>query len=211
MSPLKDNQGTVRYFIGARVDVTALVEDGKTMESFYQLLASDRPITPAADILESRPRLRALRDFGNLLNDEEKGSMRGREIIRIDSRPSTPTSRHSQSFAQRRFVGIEERISQNGLHSRYLGQVPGVYQNVSPDYLYKHKSLTSQVRPRPSLSFATHNLHFSITACPWSLSVQARGPHWRPRAHPRFAHGSTRPRHWRHSQSLLVDSSRHTL
>jgi hypothetical protein len=173
MSPLKDNQGTVRYFIGARVDVTALVEDGKTMESFYQLLASDHLMTPAADILESRPKMRALRDFGNLLNDEERGSMRGREIIRIDSRPSTPTSRHSQSFAQRRFVGIEERISQNGLHSRYLGQVPGVYQNVSPKYSYKCGSLTSQVRSRPSLSFASHNLYFSVTARPWSLSVQA--------------------------------------
>ena len=138
ISPLKDNQGTVRYLIGARVDVTSLVEDGKTLESFYQLLAIDRPVTPAPDILENRPRLRALRDFGILLNDEERGTLRGREVIRIDSRPSTPTSRHSQSFTQRRFVGIEERISQNGLHSRYLGQLPGVYQNVSPNCFYKY-------------------------------------------------------------------------
>jgi len=140
VSPLKDNKGTVRYFIGARVDVTALVEDGKTMESFYQLLASDRPETPAMDPLETRPKLKALRDFGELLNDEERGFMRGREVIRVvDSRPSTPTRRLSQSFTQRRFVGIEERISQNGLHSRYLGQLPGVYQN----YVL--------VRPYPSL------------------------------------------------------------
>ncbi|KAF3000126.1 hypothetical protein E8E13_004629 [Curvularia kusanoi] len=122
VAPLKDNKGAVRYFVGARIDVTNLVEGGKTMDSFHQLLADDRPVTPAVDPLENRPTLKALRDFGDLLNEEEKGSMRDVDMLRIDSRPS-----------------IEERISQDGLRSRYLGQVPGVYQN----YVL--------VRPYPSL------------------------------------------------------------
>ncbi|KAF2632052.1 hypothetical protein BU25DRAFT_417810 [Macroventuria anomochaeta] len=47
--------------------------------------------------------------------------------MRIDSRPNTPRIPHS--LTQRRFVGIEECISQDGLRSHYSGQVPGVYQN----------------------------------------------------------------------------------
>jgi hypothetical protein len=66
VSPLKDNKGAVRYFIGARIDVTQLLEDGKTIDSFHQILAEDRSTTPTADPLENRPTLRALRDFGDL-------------------------------------------------------------------------------------------------------------------------------------------------
>lgn len=172
VAPLKDNKGAVRYFVGARIDVTNLVEGGKTMDSFHQLLASDRPVTPAADPLENRPTLKALRDFGDLLNEEEKGSMRDIDMLRIDSRPCTPTQRQPQSPTQRRFVGIEERISQDGLRSRYLGQVPGVYQNVCLPCLCSCEILTGKVRSRSSLSLASNHLHVSVTARPWSLSVK---------------------------------------
>ncbi|KAF9695765.1 hypothetical protein EKO04_005961 [Ascochyta lentis] len=137
VSPLKDNQGSVCYFISARVDVTRLIEGGKTIDSFHQLLSGDRTATPTTDPLENRPTLKSLRDFGDLLNDEEKRSLKDGEAMRTDSQPSTPRS--SQSPTARRFVGIEERMSQEALRSRYGGQVPGVYQN----YLL--------VRPYPSL------------------------------------------------------------
>lgn len=128
VSPLKDNKGVLRYFIGARVDITQLIEGGKTLDTFHQLLAGNRPVTPTKDQLENRPTLRALRDFGDLLSDEEVESMREGDKIRMESRPSTPKSSHSPT--RRRFVGIEERISQDSFCSRYYGQVPGVYQNV---------------------------------------------------------------------------------
>ncbi|KAH6615201.1 PAS domain-containing protein [Boeremia exigua] len=136
-APLKDNKGVLRYFIGARIDVTQLVEGGKTIDSFHQLLTGDRPETPIADPLENRPTLKALREFRDMLNDEEKGSIRESDSLRTDSRPSSPWP--PQSPTQRRFVGIEERISQEGLRSRFAGQVPGVYRN----YML--------VRPYPSL------------------------------------------------------------
>lgn len=125
LSPLKDNKGAVRYFIGARIDVTQLVEGGKTIDSFHQLLTGKRPVTPVADPLENRPTLKSLRELGDLLNDEERVSLRDSDTLRADSRPSTP-----HSPVQRRFVGIEERISQDGLRSHDSGRVPGVYQNV---------------------------------------------------------------------------------
>lgn len=144
VSPLKDNKGAVRYFLGARIDVTQLVEGGKTMDSFHQLLTGTRSVTPAVDPLENRPTLKALQDFGDLLNDEEKESMRESDTVRVDSRPSTPRLPHSPT--QRRFVGIEERISQDGLRSHYSGQVRGVYQNVHSLPLATH------IADRPSTS-----------------------------------------------------------
>ncbi|KAJ4343121.1 hypothetical protein N0V95_006736 [Ascochyta clinopodiicola] len=137
ISPLKDNKGAVRYLIGARIDVTRLIEGGKTIDSFQQLLAGDSHVALSADPLENRPTLRSLRDFGKLLNDEERMLIKDSEAMRADSRPSTPKSTHSPTT--RRFVGIEERISQERLRSQYSGQSPGVYQN----YIL--------VRPYPSL------------------------------------------------------------
>jgi hypothetical protein len=41
-SPLYDDKGAVRYFISAQVDVTGLVEEGRGVESFRQLLQKDQ-------------------------------------------------------------------------------------------------------------------------------------------------------------------------
>lgn len=170
VSPLKDNKGKVRYFLGARIDVTQLVEGGKTIDSFYQLLAQWRPVTPVVDPLESKPTLKALRKFGDLLTDEEKGSIRGADVLRIDSRPSTP--RQPQSPTQRRFVGIEEHMSQNGLRSHHPGQTPGVYQNVRHNHLQrctnaKHASTSSSGHiPRSASSSLRPRCAFPVFANP---------------------------------------------
>lgn len=204
VSPLKDNRGAVRYFIGARIDVTQLIEGGKTIDSFHQLLAADRPVTPIVDPLENRPTLKALRDLADLLNDEEKGSMRDSDSMRIDSRPSTPRLPHSPT--QRRLVGIEERISQDGLLSYYSGQIPGVYQNVRPPDPHYVAQLTAPVHPRSPLSLAPHHLHLTLPPHSRALSIQTRRPHWGSRACEGLARRSTRPRHWGHSKNLLANT-----
>lgn len=177
VSPLKDNKGAIRYVIGARVDVTHLIEGGKTLDSFHQLLAGDRPVTPM-DPLENRPTLRALRDFAGLLNDEEVESMRDGDRIRIESRPSTPKSSHSPT--RRRFVGIEERISQDGFYSRYPRQISGVYQNVC-HILHGHFTpLTLPVYSRPSSPISPHSVHVPLPSHPRSLPIETWRSHWRP-------------------------------
>src|SRR4051812_9624169 len=40
-SPLYDDKGVIRYFIGAQIDVTGLVIDGLGIESFRALLHND--------------------------------------------------------------------------------------------------------------------------------------------------------------------------
>jgi hypothetical protein len=210
VSPLKDNKGGVRYFIGARIDVTQLVDGGKTMDSFHQLLTGNRPVTPVADPLENRPTLRALRDFGDLLNEEEKGSMRDIEMMRIDSRPSTPTARVPNSPLQRRFLGIEERISQDGLRAQYAGQIPGVYQNVRISFP-PTAQLTNPVHPRAPLSLPAHHLHLTLPPHPRTLPIQTRGPYRRPRARTRLTNRSARARNWRHRKSLLANPRQPTI
>lgn len=174
------------------------------MDSFHQLLTGNRPVTPVVDPLENRPILKALRDFGDLLNDEEKGSMRDSEIMRIDSRPSTPTARVPNSPLQRRFLGIEERISQDGLRSQYAGQIPGVYQNVLSSPLAT-APLIDSVHSRAPLSVPPHHLHLTLPAHPRTLPIQARGPHRWPRARTRLTNRSSCARNRCNRKDLLAN------
>jgi hypothetical protein len=158
--------------------VTQLLDGGKIIDTFHQLLAQDRPLSPTTDLLENRPTLRALRDFGDLLNDEEIESMRDSERVRVNSRPTTPRlANHSPTT--RRFVGIEERISQEGLRSTYFGQVPGVYQNVRHPTTNTWILLMCSVHPRAPLPLSSHHLHFALAPYSWTLPIQARRPYRR--------------------------------
>ena len=42
-APLYDNRGAVRYFIGAQIDVSGLIEDGRGLDSFAHYLTENRP------------------------------------------------------------------------------------------------------------------------------------------------------------------------
>jgi len=53
-APLYDDKGIVRYFIGAQVDVTGLIEDGRGIESFRTLLVQEEEKSLADDKSEER-------------------------------------------------------------------------------------------------------------------------------------------------------------
>ncbi|ESZ98384.1 non-specific serine/threonine protein kinase [Sclerotinia borealis F-4128] len=61
IAPLHDDKGTVRYFIGAQIDVSGLVEEGRGIESFQALLRKNQEasqISPNGDTTSTRgPRL----------------------------------------------------------------------------------------------------------------------------------------------------------
>lgn len=109
IAPLYDNKGVVRYFLGCQIDVTALVEGGRGLESFAQLLAQDR----SSSRCDERSRRGSL---GLTLDDEETGSIRARS-------------------RGRKILGMEESAAERALWSDTnlgpSGRLPGVYQNVS--------------------------------------------------------------------------------
>ncbi|MCJ1292213.1 hypothetical protein MMC34_003763 [Xylographa carneopallida] len=161
IAPLYDNRGQVRYFIGAQVDVTGLVEDGKGIDSFERLLAEDRAKREAEADLdrksnrsdEAKKPIEALGELGELLSWEE--------TMEIQARSRSASLRDSSSFTSssanlmregvnirngnRRVLGNEndpeavEKAAWGLSGSGLSGKLPGVYQN----YLL--------VRPYPSL------------------------------------------------------------
>jgi hypothetical protein len=143
MAPLMDHHGETRYFIGAQIDISHLIEGGKSLESFKQLLDQDQEaVQQTLRKLESpnpihhKPSLRLLRELSDLLNDEEIEvvSHRERRHSLTDSSTSTahdPT--RTSSAAQRRYVGMGEPTDDTIPPAIFgaSGKLPGVYQNVS--------------------------------------------------------------------------------
>lgn len=134
MAPLMDSLGHVRYFIGAQIDISQLLEGGNGLESFKQLLEQDQEAIQKAenpDPIEHKPSLKLLRELGDLLNDEEIEVVRHREGRRnsLDSNASTPTR---TAFPNRRLLGMDEPDCPVWPPSAFgpSGRLPGVYQNV---------------------------------------------------------------------------------
>ncbi|KAL9129819.1 MAG: hypothetical protein Q9175_007189, partial [Cornicularia normoerica] len=74
-APLYDNRGSVRYFIGAQIDVSGLIEEGRGLDSFAQYLADSRPnrnrdSDQSNDGISQR-HLKILSEFGQMLSLDE--------------------------------------------------------------------------------------------------------------------------------------------
>ncbi|KXT04450.1 hypothetical protein AC578_3572 [Pseudocercospora eumusae] len=153
LAPLYDNKGEVRYFLGAQIDVSSLIERGRGLESFAQLLAQGRPGKRAAGYgvykESGRDPKVVLGDLGQLLSEEEAEIITNRTWNRNTPVPSSmgsirsSTSKvsHARPKSARVILGVDttprDLWPSPNLGSN--GRLPGVYQN----YLL--------VRPYPSL------------------------------------------------------------
>jgi hypothetical protein len=160
IAPLYDNRGVVRYFIGAQVDVTRLVEEGRGIDSFERLLAEDRaaegkdePNERAGQEKEvPKKPLEALGELGEMLSWEETLEIQQRsrttslrDDVSVHSVSLNPSSKKNIATRPggRRVLGTETEETEQkvgwGLSNGLSGRLPGLYTN----YLL--------VRPHPSL------------------------------------------------------------
>lgn len=128
IAPLYDNRGTVRYFIGCQIDVSALIEGGRGLESFERLLQQDRTDSRYGEF-ETKSPPRALAELSQLLSSEES------EIVRNNAAPPTPgRATPVRAVGGRKYLGMDDPMERNMWPNPQYGpsgRLPGVYQNVS--------------------------------------------------------------------------------
>ena len=162
IAPLFDNRGHVRYFIGAQVDVTGLVEDGRGIESFEGLLADDRA---KADVEEATDRkskdmdtpkrpIEVLGELGEMLSSEETMEIQSRSrsaSLRDDISDNSGARNSGGAGGRRDLISMRaggRRVLGDDADPEALdkaawglsgtgmsGKLPGVYQNVC--YLFR--------------------------------------------------------------------------
>lgn len=161
IAPLYDNKGDVRYFLGCQIDISPLIEGGKGLDTFSQLLKQDRSESQYHDPRAGRDPVHILAELGQMLNEPEADFARGR-LQRSGSQrsgqgsgsgASTPRSSQNRRPQPRRFLSMDDhhqkdssRPGSSGGSKLWpdaslgrSGRLPGVYKN----YLL--------VRPYPSL------------------------------------------------------------
>lgn len=151
-APLYDNRGTIRYFIGAQVDVSGLIEEGRGLDSFARCL-EDRALHRQRDsdrAQESplKKSLRILNEFGQMLSLDESSSFQphSRSSSMHSKDNASATNRSARGTTGRRELGAkyprrvlgnddkEEEDEQSPWTFASIGpsgKLPGVYQNVS--------------------------------------------------------------------------------
>ena len=147
-APLYDNRGSVRYFIGAQIDVSGLIDDGRGLDSFAQYLADRRSNrnrdSDQSDVTITQKPLKTLSEFGQMLSLDESSVFQHHS--RASSMQDNASSisyrgnhnRQEQGLRRtRRVLGNDDdddegkekntwALSSTGLS----GKLPGVYQNV---------------------------------------------------------------------------------
>jgi PAS domain S-box-containing protein len=215
IAPLYDNKGAVRYFLGCQIDVSSLIEDGRGLESFANLLARDRSESRFGDSLKKDPK-HMLGEFGAVLNDEEANIVKNRTRSFSEGLTTRPGTAMSGSVrAPRRRLGMDDAVSDRHLWPHPSlgpsGRLPGVYQNVS---CATHSTTSPQpqtnpllktVPPRPPLPLPPHNFHLPGPANPWSSPNKIPRTNRRPGARARRPSRRSRARHRRHGENHLAE------
>ena len=158
-APLYDNRGNVRYIIGAQVDISGLIEDGRGLDSFERTLNDRSSYNKNRDSLENgdgtyKKSLRKLNEFGQMLSLDEslvlnRSSSRASSLndgVRSEVDSVRALSRRDREYGPRqarRMLGNEEEEQPEGWalsSAGPSGKLPGLYQNVSSQLLAKWHS-----------------------------------------------------------------------
>ncbi|KAI4164069.1 MAG: hypothetical protein LQ342_002305 [Letrouitia transgressa] len=155
IAPLYDNRGKVRYFLGAQVEISGLIEDGRGLDSFERLLTENkRNRRSDYSDAKSRKSVKALDELGQMLNVDESSVFQSQGHSRASSvrdgdygGQSARDRREYSSRRPRRVLGNDDLEAELAKDEEAMkmtslgpsGKLPGVYQN----YLL--------VRPHPSL------------------------------------------------------------
>lgn len=144
-APLYDNRGSVRYFIGAQIDVSGLIDEGRGLDSFERLLSESKQKrnrdSEQSDDSFSPKYLRTLNEFSEMLSLDES-SLFQKQHSRASSMQDNVSSvyrgtpnRPERMRQPRRVLGNDEdgeKKDEWALSSvDPSGKLPGVYQNVS--------------------------------------------------------------------------------
>ncbi|KAB8262511.1 hypothetical protein BDV32DRAFT_120236 [Aspergillus pseudonomiae] len=146
-APLCDSQGTVRYFIGAQIDVSGLAMEGAQMDSLCALLDRQRNMEAGADVEEDatiKEDIRAdeLRELSELFSPRELNVVHqvGGSLFKpVPAVYDRDWKGHTRTWSTADTVEMEAIRDRDIKTALFRGSLTGVYEN----YLL--------VRPYPSL------------------------------------------------------------
>jgi hypothetical protein len=205
-APLLDSRGTIRYFIGAQIDVSGLVKDGTDLEAFQHMRVQ-------ADNGEAQSEQKdEFRELSEMFNNSELdivrkhgGNMHREHVDAQDDAGAIHMRPRLLIQDQGEFEGADrERMAAN---PKVDGRLSGPYKHVS----YHHDLIPTialtlpQVPTPPPRALAPHPLLLAFPARPRHSAILLPRPHWWQHARARLRRQRARRRHARcHRQDSMA-------
>lgn len=141
MAPLRDARGTLRYFIGAQVDVSGLAKECTDLEALQKMLADQNEASDGQALVEKEEFEQLSQMFNQVELDivRKAGGRMHEEHIEDEERSNTSTSWHRPRLLLKNPSDEDEReefrkvkTSEKPLDapSRVHGKLVGIYSHV---------------------------------------------------------------------------------
>lgn len=213
IAPLMDSRGTIRYFIGAQVDVSGLIKDCSEMEGLTNLLEREEG-NEGAVVASHKDEFQELSEMFNgaeLDTVRKHGGRMHKEYVDDSDRESL----HGRSRlllkdnTQEAFAKEEPGRSPSSASERVNGKLQGVYQDVSCVALLELDDANNfAVYPHPTGTVLPHTVHITITSGSWNPPVAIPSSNWRQQPRSTRSECCTCRGPWCDSQGPMADSAR---
>lgn len=187
MAPLRDSRGTLRYFIGAQVDVSGLAKECAGLDALQKMLSID---SSDGEDLDDRERKDEFQELSEMLNLSELEIVRrygGRMHREHEERDDSSTTWHRSRLllkdpsAERVEMQAQQNApAQTGLTGKLSGKLSGVYQHVSLAFQSQANYANyPPVSPCPTISITSHSFRFTFSSCTWYTAITFHEQNWR--------------------------------
>jgi len=196
IAPLMDSRGTVRYYIGAQVDVSGLLKSCSELPGLAKLVDEEYERKHSTKSVKKNKKDEFL-ELSEMFNGVELdtvrrygGSMHREYVDDSDSdsvnggtaqRPRLVLSDPTQELLDRQKEQIAPGIP-SAEKERINGKLVGVYQNVSfinSELREGEMTNVATVPANPPGAFYANSFHITFLARSWYLTVSFLTPNWR--------------------------------
>lgn len=180
--PLRDQNGKVRYYLGAQLDITELVNTCIGLESLRKLVARQLDPLDQNGHDDIKPCIDQMAEFQQLsetfTTQELQSLLKSQERQQLDDQVNNGMRSYQAQSARFRnsSVNLDSSIQLQG-----FGSAPplGFYQNVSSRQSLFLPLLRTAVSPRPSSSILTDPLRVARFASTRYTAIATDGANWR--------------------------------
>ena len=177
IAPLYDSRGTIRYYIGAQVDVSGLVKEGTDLEAYERLMEKQA----AAEIEDDAPGKDEFLELSQMFNSAELETVRKHGGSMHRERADDADEASSVTWHRPRLL-LKEQSGElqmpYNIGSKGIGKLEGIYQHVSCTiYLLRitFADINTKVPPSQTISFSSHPLYLSLSTRARHSSVTVHG------------------------------------
>ena len=183
--PLRDQVGSVKYFLGAQLDITGIVKDCTALESLHKVFNTQKPRKgqmlngqSSKKPTEEKDQFKELCELFNEQELEELKEMEERKQRRRYNPDAVEEHRKRPPLSK----GVTSNFTKDTLlRGQSVGRTVGFYENVGFPYVFIMTWLKLTVSPRPACTVPPDSLCFAFSTITWDFAIALHAKNWRQR------------------------------